>query len=248
VVVFEDLSELLKAQKQSAWREVARRVAHEIKNPLTPILLSAERMRKHLDRGPVPDSSSLAVIQGSAETISGAVDTLRRLVDEFSTLARFPAAQPQPVDLNSVVQQAVAMFNGRLDGIDVRADLSTSLPQIMADPEGVKRVVANLIDNAAEAMQDSLVKEIDIRTTLVDSDPLTVEISVADTGHGITPDLKEKLFLPYFSTKDRGTGLGLAIVSRVVEEHHGTIRVEANKPIGARFIVELPVGTPVHHA
>jgi hypothetical protein len=239
VVVFEDLSELLKAQKQSAWREVARRVAHEIKNPLTPILLSAERIRKHLDRSPVPEPASLAVIHGSAETISGAVDSLRQLVDEFSTLARFPAAEPKLVDVNELIHHAVAMFNGRLDGIILKTQLASSLPRIIADAEGVKRVVANLIDNAAEAMQDSLVKEIDIRTQLVD--PSLVEISVSDTGHGITPDLKERLFLPYFSTKDRGTGLGLAIVSRVVEDHHGTIRVEENKPVGARFIVELPV-------
>jgi two-component system nitrogen regulation sensor histidine kinase NtrY len=239
VLVFEDLSELLRAQKQSAWREVARRVAHEIKNPLTPILLAAERMRRHLDKGPTPDSASLAVIQGSVQTIEGAVDTLRRLVDEFSTLARFPAAQPQPTNINDVVLRAVDMFSGRLDGIDLHTTLSPTLPSVMADPEGMKRVFANLIDNAAEAMQDSLVKEIEIRTTL--ADPESVEISVSDSGHGVTPDLKEKLFMPYFSTKDRGTGLGLAIVSRIIEEHHGTIRVEENKPAGARFIVELPV-------
>lgn len=243
VVVFEDLSELLKAQKQSAWREVARRVAHEIKNPLTPILLSAERMRKHLGRGPVPDPGSMAVIQGSVDSISGAVETLRRLVDEFSTLARFPTAQPVPVELNEVVQQAIGMFNGRLDGITVRTGFSPSLPKIMADPEGLKRVVANLVDNAAEAMQESLVKEIEIRTGMVESEPGLVELSISDTGHGITPDLKERLFLPYFSTKDRGTGLGLAIVARVIEEHHGTIRVEENQPVGARFIVELPAET-----
>jgi two-component system, NtrC family, nitrogen regulation sensor histidine kinase NtrY len=241
VVVFENLSELLKAQKQAAWREVARRVAHEIKNPLTPILLSAERMRKHLNRGPVPDPGSVAVIQGSVETISGAVDTLRRLVDEFSTLARFPAAQPVPIDLNEVVNKAIAMFNGRLDGINLRTSFATTLPKIMADPDGLQRVVANLVDNAAEAMQDSLLKEIEIRTAVVESDSEMVEISVSDTGHGITADLKERLFLPYFSTKDRGTGLGLAIVSRVIEEHHGSIRVEENQPLGARFIVELPV-------
>jgi hypothetical protein len=239
VLVFEDLSELLRAQKQSAWREVARRVAHEIKNPLTPILLAAERMRRHLDKSPSPDSTSLAVIQGSVQTIEGAVDTLRRLVDEFSTLARFPAAQPQPTNINEVILRAVDMFNGRLDGVNLHTALSSTLPTVMADPEGMKRVFANLIDNAAEAMQDSLIKEIEIRTAMADPD--LVEISVSDTGHGVTPDLKEKLFMPYFSTKDRGTGLGLAIVSRIIEEHHGTIRVEENKPAGARFIVELPV-------
>ena len=241
VVVFEDLSELLKAQKQAAWREVARRVAHEIKNPLTPILLSAERIRRHLGKTEAAEGSSQAVIAGSAESISGSVETLRRLVDDFSMLARFPTAEPKPIDINDVLHQAISMFNGRLDGIELRTSLSASLPPVMADAHAMKRVFANLIDNAAEAMQDSLVKEIEIRTTSVDSDPDIVEVSISDTGHGITPELKERLFLPYFSTKERGTGLGLSIVSRIVEEHHGTIRVEENKPVGARFIVELPV-------
>jgi hypothetical protein len=241
VVVFEDLSELLKAQKQAAWREVARRVAHEIKNPLTPILLSAERIRRQLGRSKTDEGSAHSVIAGSAETISGSVETLRRLVDEFSMLARFPTAEPKPTNINHVVQDALDMFNGRMDGINVRTTLSASLPAVMADAHAMKRVFANLIDNAAEAMQDSLLKEIEIRTAVVETDPELVEISISDTGHGITPELKERLFLPYFSTKDRGTGLGLAIVNRIIEEHQGTIRVEENKPVGARFIVELPV-------
>jgi signal transduction histidine kinase len=162
-------------------------------------------------------------------------------VDEFSMLARFPTAEPQPTDINRVIYDAIAMFNGRMDGIELRTSLSGSLPPVMADAHAMKRVFANLIDNAAEAMQDSLVKEIEIRSITVESDPELVEVSISDTGHGITPELKERLFLPYFSTKERGTGLGLAIVSRIVEEHRGTIRVEENKPIGARFIVELPV-------
>jgi two-component system, NtrC family, nitrogen regulation sensor histidine kinase NtrY len=241
VLVFEDLSDLLKAQKQLAWREVARRVAHEIKNPLTPIALSAERIRKHLDRPGAPDPQSLAVIHGCAETISGAVETVRTLVDEFSTLARFPTAQPQPANVNTIVESALAMFNGRLDGIRVRTDLAPDLPPVLADPEGIKRVVANLVDNAAEALQESAHREIQISTTaLSDADRRAVEITVADTGHGVTAELKEKLFLPYFSTKERGTGLGLAIVSRIVEEHHGSVRVEKNSPVGAKFIIELP--------
>ena len=242
VVVFEDLSDLLKAQKQVAWREVARRVAHEIKNPLTPISLSAERIRRHLERAHPPDPASLAVILGCAETISGAVETVRTLVDEFSTLARFPAAQPQHANINAIVESALAMFNGRLDGIAVRTELAAGLPEVMADPEGIKRVVANLVDNAAEAMRDAHVREIHIATSLLsEGEHGMVEVMVSDTGHGVTPELKEKLFLPYFSTKDRGTGLGLAIVSRIVEEHHGSVRVEENEPVGARFIVELPV-------
>ncbi|HUS20298.1 MAG TPA: ATP-binding protein [Terriglobales bacterium] len=245
VIVFEDLSDLLHAQKQVAWREVARRVAHEIKNPLTPIALSAERIRRHLERheAGVPfGGNSLAVIESCAETISGAVETVRTLVDEFSTLARFPTAQPQPTNINHIVDSALALFHERLDGISVRTDLDPNLPDTLADPEGIKRVIANLVDNAAEAMRDSMVKEIHIRTSfLADADHHVLEISVSDTGHGVTDQLKEKLFLPYFSTKDRGTGLGLAIVSRIVEEHRGSVRVEKNQPMGARFIIELPL-------
>jgi two-component system, NtrC family, nitrogen regulation sensor histidine kinase NtrY len=242
VVVFEDLSDLLTAQKQTAWREVARRVAHEIKNPLTPIALSAERIRRHLERGSQPDEASLAVIQSCAETIGGAVETVRALVDEFSAMARFPASKPQPADMNNIIENALAMFNGRLDGIEVQTSLAKDLPSVMADPEAMKRAVANLVDNAAEAMQESLVREIHIATSVLDGRE-AVELVVADTGHGVTTELKEKLFLPYFSTKKRGTGLGLAIVSRIIEDHHGSIRVEENFPVGARFIVEVPLAS-----
>ena len=240
VIVFEDLSDLLQAQKQAAWREVARRVAHEIKNPLTPIALSAERIQRHLDRATPADPASLSVVRSCAETIAGAVETVRRLVDEFSTLARFPVAKPQPADINEVIENALSLFNGRLDGIGIHKSLGPDLPKVMADGEAIKRAVANLVDNAAEASQDSVVREIEIATALVASRD-AVEITVADTGHGVTRELKEKLFLPYFSTKKRGTGLGLAIVSRIVEDHHGSIRVEENHPVGTRFIVELPV-------
>lgn len=242
VIVFEDYSELLKAQREAAWREVARRVAHEIKNPLTPIALSADRILRHLERGATPDESSLAVIHGCAATITGAVQTVRSLVDEFSSLARFPAAQPRPADINEIVEGTLAMFNGRLDGIHVEKQLDIHLPLAMADPEAIKRALANLIDNAAEAMQDSQVKEIHIATSLLDSGD-GLEITVADTGHGINREVKEKLFLPYFSTKKRGTGLGLAIVRRIVEDHRGSIRVEENKPAGAKFTVELPLAS-----
>lgn len=240
VLVFEDLSDVLRAQRQAAWREVARRVAHEIKNPLTPIALSAERIRKHLERGTPPDAASLEVIHGCADTIANAVETVRALVNEFSTLARFPAAQPQPANINSIVEHALGMFNGRLDGIQMRTLLAPDLPRVMADSEAIKRAIANLVDNAAEAVQNALVREIQISTSLLGSRDV-VEIVVADSGHGVTPELKEKLFLPYFSTKKRGTGLGLAIVSRIIEDHHGSIRVEENQPVGAKFIVELPV-------
>ncbi|HZD08563.1 MAG TPA: ATP-binding protein, partial [Candidatus Limnocylindrales bacterium] len=228
------------AQREAAWREVARRVAHEIKNPLTPIALSAERIRRHLERGLAPDQASLKVIHDCAETITGAVQTVRSLVDEFSSLARFPAAQPRPADINEIVEGTLAMFNGRLDGIRVEKQLDSNLPLAMADPEAIKRALANLIDNAAEAMQDSRVREIHITTSLLEGRD-GLEIVIADTGHGINREAKEKLFLPYFSTKKRGTGLGLAIVRRIIDDHHGSIRVEENKPVGAKFLVELPL-------
>jgi hypothetical protein len=223
---------------------VARRIAHEIKNPLTPIALSADRIRRHLDRGTRPDAASLEVIRHCSETIAASVDTVRTLVDEFSTLARFPASHPSPASINSIVESALNMFEGRLDGIHLQKNLAPGLPKVMADSDAIKRALANLVDNAAEATEGSLLREISVSTSLVTSRD-AVEILVADTGHGVTQELKEKLFLPYFSTKKRGTGLGLAIVSRIIEDHHGSIRVEENAPIGTRFIVELPVAAIV---
>jgi len=244
VIVLEDLTDILRAQKQTAWREVARRIAHEIKNPLTPLALSAERIRRHLDRPAPPDATSLKIIRQCANTIGSSVESVRKLVDEFSTLARFPASKPQPSDINSIVNEALMMFDGRLGGIQVRRAFASGLPLVQADPDAIKRAVANLVDNAAEALNDSLVKEIVISTALLEERE-SVEIVIADTGHGVTPEAKEKLFLPYFSTKRRGTGLGLAIVGRIIEDHRGSIRVEENSPVGTRFIVELPVAQEV---
>jgi two-component system, NtrC family, nitrogen regulation sensor histidine kinase NtrY len=240
VLVFEDLSDLLHAQRQAAWREVARRVAHEIKNPLTPIGLSAERILRHLDRKAQLDAGSVEMVRNCAEAIESSVETVRTLVNEFATLAQFPASQPSPADINAIAENALFMFDGRLDGIRMRTIFAANLPKVMADTEAIKRAIANLVDNAAEAVNDSMVKEIEISTALVGSRD-AVEICVADSGQGITQEAKERLFLPYFSTKKRGTGLGLAIVSRIVEDHHGSIRVEENKPVGSRFVIELPV-------
>ena len=240
VIVFEDLSDLLKAQKQAAWREVAQRVAHEIKNPLTPIALSADRIRRHLERSKPLDANSLEIVHSCSDVITTSVETVRRLVDEFSTLARFPASRPQPAEINEIVQMALSQFDGRLDNVVLHTSLASGLPPVLGDRESLRRALANLVDNAAEAMQGAMVREIHVSTALVTSRD-AVEIVVADTGHGVTRDLKEKLFLPYFSTRKRGTGLGLAIVSRVIEEHHGSIRVEENRPTGARFIIELPI-------
>src|SRR5262245_164472 len=237
VVVLEDTSELLRAQKAAAWHEVARRVAHEIKNPLTPIALSAERIQRQIDRLDLPPGTTRIVTECSA-TISRAVESVKTLVDEFSQFARFPAAQPVRSDLNQVVSEALSIFHGRLESIQLRSSFAPNLPMVNLDREQFQRVVVNLVDNAAEAMQDSLVKTLFVATQSGPAD--TVEVVIADSGCGVSSDDKEKLFLPYFSTKNRGTGLGLAIVSHIVAEHNGRIRVEDNLPVGARFTIELP--------
>ena len=244
VVVLEDTTELLRAQKSAAWNEVARRVAHEIKNPLTPIALSAERMSRLLKRyGGLDDSPERRKLRGHFEkctdTIVREVETLRTLVDEFSQFARFPQAKPERADLNAVIEEALDVFHGRLDDVVIRRDLAAGLPEVFIDPEQFKRVVVNLIDNAAEAVRGAWVKEIFIASA-PGPVPDSVELVVADSGMGISAKDKEKLFLPYFSTKKRGTGLGLAIVSRILSEHQATIRVEENQPSGSRFIIEVP--------
>jgi nitrogen fixation/metabolism regulation signal transduction histidine kinase len=239
VLVLEDTSDLLRAQKAAAWSEVARRIAHEIKNPLTPIALCAERIERQLDRGIGPETGR--ILRECSATISTEVESVKTLVDEFSQFSRFPAAQPILSDLNEVVENALNVFSGRLDGIEVRKDFAPGLPQVNIDREQFKRVVVNLIDNAAEAMQHSLVKGLSIRTSAPTPD--SIELTIADTGSGISPEDKEKLFLPFFSTKGRGTGLGLAIVNHILADHSAHIRVEDNLPSGARFIVEVPALT-----
>jgi hypothetical protein len=241
VLVVEDTTELLRAQRQLAWKEVAQRVAHEIKNPLTPIALSAERIARHLDRGQ-PDSP--AVIRKCSEVILGCVGTLRTLVDQFSALAEFPAPQPRVCDMNQVAEQALALFAGRLDGITIECDLEPGLPPVLADPEAIRRALANLIDNAAEAMQGSLLRELGVSSSLSE-DGTAVEIAVSDTGLGLTDEIRERLFLPFYSTKQRGTGLGLSIAAKIVQEHGGSLRAEANTPKGARFLMRLPLMEPL---
>jgi PAS domain S-box-containing protein len=242
VVVLEDTSELLRAQKAAAWHEVARRIAHELKNPLTPIALSAERIARQLDRG-AQGPESQRILRECSATIVREVESVKSLADEFSQFSRFPAAQPVSCDLNEIVRNGLKVFAGRMDDIDVQADLATDLPPVHVDPDQFKRIVVNLVDNAAEAMRDSLVRQLLVTTRAVSQDatPDTVELLVADTGCGISAEDKEKLFLPYFSTKGRGTGLGLAIVSHILSEHGARIRVEDNRPAGARFYVEVPV-------
>lgn len=238
VMVIEDTSELLKAQKAAAWHEVARRIAHELKNPLTPIGLSAERIERQIGRCDDAPQEVKRIIQDCCAIIGREVASVKRLVDEFGRFARFPSVQPVATDLNEIVDEGLAVFEGRLTGITVHRAFAAELPKVEVDRGQFKRVIVNLVDNAAEAMSESPLKQLMLATAL--AGPETVELTVADTGCGISTDDKEKLFLPSFSTKQRGTGLGLAIVSQILAEHNAHIRVEDNRPVGARFIIELP--------
>jgi nitrogen fixation/metabolism regulation signal transduction histidine kinase len=249
VVVLDDLTEMLRAQKSAAWQEVARRIAHEIKNPLTPIQLSSQRLTRFLDRrapGEITDPLDpelTRLTQECSRLIEREVATLAQLVNEFSQFVRFPTAKLAPTSANTVIQEAVEVFSGRLDGITLKTSLADNLPPVRADGGLLRSVVVNLIDNAAEALETATVREITVSTS-VQNDAETVEICVRDTGHGISPEDKDRLFLPHFSTKNRGTGLGLAIAARIVAEHGGTIHVEDNFPVGSKFLVELPSAEP----
>ena len=245
VVVVDDLTDLLRAQKAAAWQEVAQRIAHEIKNPLTPIQLSSQRLSRYLDRNRFgalkSEPPELVKLVGECSSlIEREVRVLESLVGEFSQFARFPSARLSPASPNDIVNEALSVFDGRLEGIRVQKDLAEDLPAVRADGEQLRRVLVNLIDNAAEAMEGSALRELHLSTRF-NSDREIVEIVVADSGHGISPEDKDRLFLPHFSTKDRGTGLGLAIASRIMAEHHGSIRVEDNQPAGAKFILQLPM-------
>ena len=252
VLVVDDVSDVLQAQRQVAWKEVAQRVAHEIKNPLTPIALSAERILRHLDR---PGSGrhdldpvdSAAVIRKCSQVILSSVESMRLLVDQFAALAEFPAAQPRAASLNEIVENALLLFHGRLEGVRIETAFSPALPPVLADPEALKRALANLIDNAAEAMSASFHRVLRLETSLSERTGMA-ELLVADTGPGLNPEVRERLFLPYFSTKQRGTGLGLAIAAKIVQDHHGTIRAEQRGASGACFVIELPLARALEPA
>ncbi len=234
ILVLDDVTPLIRAQKVAAWREVARRLAHEIKNPLTPIQLSAERIRRKL--GDL-DGSRGALVQECTSTIIGEVESLKGLVDEFSQFARMPAPRATVVDLNRLLSDALTLYDGLFADVRFLRDFAIDLPQVRVDPEQIKRVVINLIDNAIEAMDS---KGTIVITTSLDASNNVVRLVVADDGPGIPPAEREKLFLPYYSTKKRGSGLGLAIVRRIAAEHGGSIEVMENDPCGTKFVVELP--------
>jgi two-component system, NtrC family, nitrogen regulation sensor histidine kinase NtrY len=255
VLVIEDLSELLAAQRAAAWSEVARRMAHEIKNPLTPIQLSAERIAKsyrrmgangnqngvNLDNPESLDEQKVsAVIDECTETITREVSGLKAMVDEFSRFARLPLARLEPANLNEIVRHAVALYEDRLDGVSIETTLDPTLPSAMLDSEQLRRVFVNLIDNALGALGGMEGERVITISTRNDVSRSLLTAEVVDTGHGIRPGDFKRLFQPYFSTRGSGTGLGLAIVQRIILEHRGRIRAEPNLPRGARFIIELP--------
>ena len=236
VVVFDDLTELEKAQRMAAWREVARRIAHEIKNPLTPIQLSAQRLRRKYLQSFAEDGK---VFDECTRTIINQVDELKLLVNEFSNFARMPAANRSPNDLREIVQETLSLFRESHPSTNFVFDQHSPLPLLDLDREQMKRVMINLLDNAVAAVDGNG----EIRINLSFDEILRIaRLEVSDNGPGISAKDKIGMFEPYFSTKEKGTGLGLAIVSNIIADHHGFIRVRDNQPHGTTIVIELPGG------
>lgn len=235
VAVFEDLSEIERAQRLAAWREVAKRIAHEVKNPLTPIQLSAQRLKKKYG-DKVADGDD-KVFEECTNLIISQVDELKRLVNEFSSFARLPASKFSPTDLSQVIKDAISLYKETQKNVNIRFTGPDDLPRFKIDREQVKRVMINLLDNGIAAIED--VGEINIDLSYDQKEEM-LRIEIADTGKGIPPDHKLRLFEPYFSTKKQGTGLGLTIVNTIISDHKGLIRVQDNEPRGTKFTIELP--------
>jgi two-component system, NtrC family, nitrogen regulation sensor histidine kinase NtrY len=243
VLVLDDITPLIRAQKVAAWREVARRLAHEIKNPLTPIQLCAQRLQRQFAGSPEPVRQ---LVDECTLTIVGEVESLKALVDEFSQFARMPSPRRVPTNLHELLQGTLTLYDGLFKDVRIQTLFAVSMPPVRIDPDQFRRVVINLIDNAVEALNQhgQVVLE-----TVHDAGSPTVRLIIADNGPGIPVHERDKLFMPYYSTKKRGSGLGLAIVRRIVAEHGGTIEVGDNSPQGTRFTIELPVeGAPVSQA
>jgi two-component system nitrogen regulation sensor histidine kinase NtrY len=239
VLFFEDVTEIVKVQRMEAWREVARRIAHEIKNPLTPIQLSAQRLHKRYAEQLKDDGT---LFEECTRTIVTQVEELKTLVNEFATFARLPSGEHTPENLNALVEEAMLLFKEGHRQIRFSFDPDPALPQLPLDREGMKRVIINMLDNAVAALTppNGVEPRIEIRTRYHRAHGI-VALEIADTGCGIDPNARARLFEPYFSTKQGGTGLGLAIVSTIVADHQGFVRVKDNEPRGSRFVVELPV-------
>ncbi|MCP4007306.1 MAG: HAMP domain-containing protein [bacterium] len=240
VVVIDDVTQILRVQRMAAWREVARRIAHEIKNPLTPIQLSAQRLRRKLT-GRLADDESRQLLEECTGAITSEVDAMKNLLAEFSSFAQLPATDPVPTDLNKLLTDVVSMYRGNVT-IQFETELEPSLPLLDLDGEQIKRVVLNLVDNSMASIEEAGDGPRRISfLTRYDRAVGTAQLEVADTGTGVAVEDRARLFEPYYSTKREGSGLGLAIVSRIVSDHSGHIRVRANRPRGSRFIVDLPV-------
>jgi two-component system nitrogen regulation sensor histidine kinase NtrY len=234
IVMLDDLTQLIRAQKVAAWREVAKKIAHEIKNPLTPIQLSAERVRKKFKNNEITDGQ---VIDECMKTIVREVNAIKNIVNEFSRFARMPETKLLEADINSVINNTLLLYNDRNPNIKIIKELNDNIPKIKIDPDKIKRALINLIDNAIESIDDCGQITISSHFMLKNN---AIQITISDTGHGIKPEDKPKLFLPNFSTKSKGAGLGLTIVDQIISDHHGNIKVEDNIPQGTNFIIEIP--------
>ncbi|MCK4951985.1 MAG: HAMP domain-containing protein [Gammaproteobacteria bacterium] len=239
VIVFEDITELIQAQRDSAWGEVARRLAHEIKNPLTPIQLSAERLR-HKYLGTMNEEDGL-VLANATDTIVQQVESMKEMVNAFTEYARAPQIRLSKINLNQQVREVCDLYTGDQQDLSINLDLDGQIPEIEADKTRLWQLLHNLIKNALESM-DSTKSVIDIKTSLIDEkDSQFIELKVRDYGQGFKEDALGQCFEPYVTTKPKGTGLGLAIVKKIVEEHGGIIRAENSEPNGACITIQLPL-------
>ncbi|OYV23182.1 MAG: Multi-sensor signal transduction histidine kinase [Methylococcaceae bacterium NSO1] len=236
VVVFDDVTDLIQAQKNAAWGEVARRLAHEIKNPLTPIQLSAERLQHKLSDKLEP--ADAGILQRSTRTIIQQVEAMKEMVDDFSEYAKPSKKQTVDIDLSSLVQEVLALYALK-SGVKFKADYEAGLLIINGDPVSIRQVLHNLIKNALEAIDAHGLIEITLHKVQKNNTDF-IEIALYDNGPGIKDEQIEKIFEPYVTTKAKGTGLGLAIVKKIIEEHGGAIWIDTNRKVGAGFIIQLP--------
>ncbi|MBN2345725.1 MAG: HAMP domain-containing protein [Candidatus Aminicenantes bacterium] len=235
LVVLTDLTELIKAQRMLVWREVAKRIAHEIKNPLTPIQISSQRIQRSLEQ---PPEKFRAIVEDSLNIISQELDSIKNLAEEFANFARLPEIKFSQGDINEILEKLLSVYTSIYQNVQFKVQLDVNMPPLVKlDVEQIKRVLVNILDNALEVIGKE--GEIGIATSY-NPESKFVTIEIADSGPGIPDEEKQKVFLPYFSKKSSGTGLGLAIAHNIVEEHNGMISISDNQPHGARFVIELP--------